>query len=70
VKNSKQATPQAAPDRIIRKPELEELTGLSSETIRRMEAAGDWPKRVQLGPKAVGWWLSECMAALQQRRKQ
>jgi len=52
--------------RIIRKPELLGRVGLSDCTIWRMEKAGRFPKRIQLGGNSVGWidteideWLSE-----------
>ena len=46
-------------DRIIRKDEATRLTGLSSRSIDRREAAGDFPARVRLGPNSVGWRLSQ-----------
>jgi prophage regulatory protein len=46
-------------NRIIRKPELFEKIGLSDATIWRMERAGRFPKRVQLGGNSVGWLESE-----------
>ena len=42
--------------RIIRKPELFALIGLSDATIWRMEKAGRFPQRVQLGGNSVGWF--------------
>lgn len=56
--------------RIIRKSELLERVGYSDVQIWRMEKAGKFPKRVKLGPKAVGWvesevsdWIKERMEA-------
>lgn len=48
-------------DRIIRKPELRKIVGLSDTSIWRLEKSGEFPKRVQLGAGAVGWLLSEVM---------
>jgi len=45
--------------RIIRKPELLKMVGLSDATVWRMERAGKFPRRVQLGASAVGWLDSE-----------
>lgn len=45
--------------RIIRKPELLEMLGLSDVTIYRMEKSGKFPKRLWLGGNSVGWLLSE-----------
>ena len=47
------------PERIIRTKELLEITGLSRTTIWRMEKAGTFPKRVNLGEASVGWRYSE-----------
>lgn len=47
-------------NRILRRPEVEDKTGLSKSTIRRRELTDpDFPKRVSLGPNAVGWRESE-----------
>lgn len=45
-------------DRVIRKPELCELIGLCESTIRLHEIAGTFPRRIKIGPRAVGWRLS------------
>jgi prophage regulatory protein len=54
------------PERLIRLPELLRLTGLSKRTISRLEGAGRFPNRRQLGLRAVGWaesavnaWISD-----------
>lgn len=46
-------------DRIIRKPELLRIVGVSHPTIWRMEKAGKFPKRISLGKNSVGWLESE-----------
>ena len=45
--------------RIIRRRELKEKVGYSAAHIDRLEKAGDFPRRVVLGPGAVGWILAE-----------
>ena len=45
--------------RILRKPEVRERTGLSDPTIFRKESAGEFPRRVCLGARSVGWLESE-----------
>jgi prophage regulatory protein len=45
--------------RIIRKPEMFKLTGLSDATLWRMEKKKKFPKRVKLGGNSVGWLSSE-----------
>ncbi len=45
--------------RIIRKPELLNILGLSDPTVYRMEKAGCFPKRLRLGGNSCGWLQSE-----------
>ena len=53
-------TPKEAEiDRVIRPREIAALTGLSLATIWRREKAGDFPRRRQISPGAVGWLASE-----------
>ncbi len=61
------ATSTENTDRIIRKPEARQITGMSESTIRRLEIEGRFPKRLRLGGSACGWLLSEVSAWLQQR---
>ncbi len=42
-----------------RKHELVQILGISESTIWRMEKAGNFPKRKQLGIKSVGWDKAE-----------
>lgn len=48
-------TENGAARRIIREPRCEELTGLSRWARHRMEKCGEFPRRIKLGRKAVGW---------------
>lgn len=48
-------SPPAELDRIIRKPELLQITGVSIATIYRWIADGHFPAPVKLGPNASGW---------------
>ena len=41
--------------KILRKPEVAELTGYSERSIDRLEKVGQFPKRLRLGARAVGW---------------
>ena len=57
-------------NRILRKPEVVHLVGLSYVSIWRLEREGKFPKRLQLGGRAVGWradeieqWITERPAA-------
>lgn len=45
---------------VIRLTAVKGKTGLSKSTIYRLEAEGEFPKRIQLGAgHAVGWHLHE-----------
>ncbi len=55
--------------RIIREKECRNVTGLSRQYRWTLEQEGKFPKRVPLGPKAIGWveaevqdWLAAQMA--------
>ena len=41
--------------RIVRRKELRHLVGYSPAHIDRLEKVGQFPKKVVLGPGAVGW---------------
>jgi prophage regulatory protein len=45
--------------RIITKKELRELVPYTPQHIHRLEKAGRFPKRLQLGPNRVGWRLTD-----------
>ncbi|CAN7565950.1 helix-turn-helix transcriptional regulator [Variovorax sp. LjRoot178] len=53
---------------ILRRKDLKPATGLSSATIYRMIARGDFPKPIPLGLQAVGWLKSDVDAWLAGRR--
>ena len=45
--------------RIIRDSEVKAKTGYSKTQRRRMEARGEFPVAVRLGPRAIGWYEHE-----------
>ena len=51
--------------RIIRSPKVQELTGLARSTIYALVKAGRFPNPRRLGPRAVGWRLSDVLAWLE-----
>ena len=55
--------------RLVSKKELKTVCGIpyTPQHIGRLEAAGQFPKRVQLGPNRVAWLLSEVDAWLSKR---
>ena len=53
--------------RILSKRQLKELVLFSPQHIARLEKAGQFPKRVQLGPNRVGWVEAEVLEWLKLR---
>ena len=53
--------------RILSKRAVRELVLYTPQHIARLEKAGQFPKRVQLGPSRVGWIESEVLDWLQVR---
>lgn len=53
--------------RILSKRQLKELVLYSPQHVARLEKAGQFPKRVQLGPNRVGWVEDEVLDWLQRR---
>jgi prophage regulatory protein len=53
--------------RILSKRQLREVVLYSPQHVARLEKAGQFPKRVQLGPNRVGWVEEEILDWLQQR---
>ena len=53
--------------RIISKRQLKELVLYSPQHIARLEKAGNFPKRIMLGPNRVGWVEEEVLDWLQER---
>jgi prophage regulatory protein len=54
--------------RIIRAGEVRAATTLSRSCIDQLEARGDFPRRLQLGPRAAGWYADEIAAWVESRR--
>lgn len=53
--------------RIVRKPELLGKVGLSDATVARLEKAGRFPQRIQLGENSVGWFSDEVSKWMESR---
>ena len=53
--------------RILSKRQLKELVLYSPQHVARLEKAGTFPKRIQLGPNRVGWVEEEVLNWLQTR---
>ncbi len=55
--------------RLLRRPEVQSLTGLSKSTMYQMIADGEFPKQIQIGKRSVFWveghitkWIEEKIA--------
>jgi len=46
-------------NRIIRRPEVETITGIPRSTLYAKIASGDFPAPIKIGERAVGWLESE-----------
>lgn len=55
---------------ILRRPKVEEITGLSRSSIYAKMAAGDFPQAVRLGPRCVGWFADEVNGWLEARAEE
>jgi prophage regulatory protein len=53
--------------RILSKRQVKELVLYSPQHIARLEKAGLFPRRVQLGPNRVGWVEGEVLDWLEDR---
>jgi len=51
--------------RIIRKPEVLQMTGLSKSTLYNRNQEGSFPPPINLGGRSVGFVQSECVITLQ-----
>ena len=54
-------------DKLIRLPEVMRLVGLCRSSIYRLEAAGLFPQRRKIGPRAVAWLLREVLEWIERR---
>jgi len=54
---------------ILRRPEVEQTTGLSRSTLYAMMAEGTFPRPGRLGKRAVGWRAGDVSAWLESREE-
>ncbi|MEO8314974.1 MAG: AlpA family phage regulatory protein [Pseudomonadota bacterium] len=47
---------------VLRLPQVRQITGLGRSSIYAMEASRNFPRRLKLGPRSVGWLESEVLA--------
>lgn len=60
-------TPWAGEIRMLRLPAVKRMTGLGKTKIYELQAAGDFPMRVQLTTHCVGWVERDVQAWLSRR---
>lgn len=53
--------------RVITKRELRLIVPYCPQHILRLEKQGRFPKRIQIGPRRVGWYLADIKAWLDAR---
>ena len=56
-------------DRLLRRPEVEALTGLARATIYQKMAAGHFPRPVKIDTRAVAWPLSVIEKWIETRKR-
>ena len=54
-------------DRLLKRRQVEEITGLSRSSIYRLMPMGEFPQRVRVGPAAVRWRESDITAWVESR---
>ena len=54
-------------DRLLRRRQVEEVTGLSPSSIYRLMRNGEFPAPVRVGPAAVRWKASDITVWLESR---
>ena len=52
---------------LLRLPDVQKLTGLSRSSVYRLEAIGDFPKRVHLSERATAWRENELLDWIESR---
>ena len=54
-------------DRLLRRRQVEEITGMARSSIYRLMQDGDFPSPVRVGPAAVRWRESDITSWLESR---
>jgi prophage regulatory protein len=57
----------SSPSRVIRLPEVLNLTGLGRDTVYRLAKAGKFPAPMKISERASGWRLDAVAAYLAKR---
>ena len=54
-------------DRLLRRREVEKITGMSRSSIYRLMQEGEFPRPVRIGPAAVRWKSSDITTWIESR---
>jgi prophage regulatory protein len=60
--------PIESPNRVVREPERQAITGVPTSTWYAMQDQRLAPKPVPLGPRSRGWLLSELLEFVEARK--
>ncbi len=64
-----QATQASTFRRILRVRQVRDRTGLSCSTLYALAAEGEFPQRIMLGRRSVGWYEDEVTAWVESRQR-
>ena len=53
--------------RLLTRPEVEEVVGLSCATVYRLMGSGDFPRPIRLGGRCVRWKATDLLAWIESR---
>ena len=55
-------------DQLLRRKQVYEITGMSRYMVDLLEGAGEFPKRLSIGPRAVFWSATEISEYIEQKK--
>lgn len=56
-------------ERVMRRKEVEKVTGLGRSSLYAAMAEGEFPRQIKLTSKAVGWLESEILSWIRARQR-
>ena len=57
-----------ASDQLLRRKQVYDLTGMSRYMVDLLEGAGEFPKRLSIGPRAVFWSAAEIAEYIEKKK--
>jgi len=55
-------------DQLLRRNQVYSITGMSRYMVDLLERAGEFPKRLSIGPRAVFWSAAEISEYIEQKK--